>query len=117
MPAKQTHPQYKLRLPPELKARIENAAGANRRSMNAEIVARLERTFVHERLRETMPPSFDDMKDEPDLKSESGIHRLITALEERGFIRRLPNRARALEVKDIQSDRHRGHQGKRDKKS
>lgn len=45
-----------------------------------------------------MPPSFDEMKDALDLASKSGIHRLITALEERGFIRRLPNRARALEV-------------------
>src|SRR5690606_17738043 len=44
------------------------------------------------------PPSFDEMKDALDLASKSGIHRLITALEERGFIRRLPNRARALEV-------------------
>ena len=55
--------------------------------------------FIHERLRETgVPPSFDEMKDALDLKSKSGIHRLITALEERGFIRRLPNRARAIEV-------------------
>ena len=55
--------------------------------------------FVHERLQETgVPPSFDEMKDALDLKSKSGIHRLITALEERGFIRRLPHRARALEV-------------------
>src|SRR5688572_4994695 len=55
--------------------------------------------FIHERLREAgVPPSFDEMKDALDLKSKSGIHRLITALEERGFIRRLPNRARALEV-------------------
>ena len=55
--------------------------------------------FVHERLRESgVPPSFDEMKDALDLKSKSGIHRLITALEERGFIRRLPNRARALEI-------------------
>ncbi len=45
-----------------------------------------------------VPPSFDEMKDALDLASKSGIHRLITALEERGFIRRLPNRARALEV-------------------
>src|SRR6202022_2875685 len=44
------------------------------------------------------PPSFDEMKDALDLRSKSGIHRLITALEERGFIRRLPNRARAIEV-------------------
>ena len=55
--------------------------------------------FIHERLKEPgMPPSFDEMKDALDLRSKSGIHRLITALEERGFIRRLPNRARALEV-------------------
>ena len=55
--------------------------------------------FVHERLQESgVPPSFDEMKDALDLKSKSGIHRLITALEERGFIRRLPHRARALEV-------------------
>jgi repressor LexA len=55
--------------------------------------------FIHERLKESgVPPSFDEMKDALDLKSKSGIHRLILALEERGFIRRLPNRARALEV-------------------
>ena len=55
--------------------------------------------FIQERLKEAgVPPSFDEMKDALDLKSKSGIHRLITALEERGFIRRLPNRARALEV-------------------
>ncbi len=55
--------------------------------------------FIHERMQaEGVPPSFDEMKDALDLKSKSGIHRLITALEERGFIRRLPNRARALEV-------------------
>jgi repressor LexA len=55
--------------------------------------------FIHERLKETgIPPSFDEMKLALDLASKSGIHRLITALEERGFIRRLPNRARALEV-------------------
>ncbi|MFL6799796.1 MAG: transcriptional repressor LexA [Xanthobacteraceae bacterium] len=55
--------------------------------------------FVHERLKEVgVPPSFDEMKDALDLRSKSGIHRLITALEERGFIRRLPNRARAIEV-------------------
>ena len=46
--------------------------------------------FIHERLKETgVPPSFDEMKEALDLKSKSGIHRLITALEERGFIRRL----------------------------
>jgi len=55
--------------------------------------------FIHERLTATgVPPSFDEMKDALDLRSKSGIHRLITALEERGFIRRLPHRARALEV-------------------
>jgi repressor LexA len=55
--------------------------------------------YIHERLKETgVPPSFDEMKDALDLRSKSGIHRLIMALEERGFIRRLPNRARALEV-------------------
>jgi repressor LexA len=55
--------------------------------------------FIHERLQEHgVPPSFDEMKDALDLRSKSGIHRLIMALEERGFIRRLPNRARAIEV-------------------
>ena len=55
--------------------------------------------FIAERMRDSgVPPSFEEMKDALDLKSKSGIHRLITALEERGFIRRLPNRARALEI-------------------
>lgn len=55
--------------------------------------------FIQRRLEEGgVSPSFDEMKDALDLKSKSGIHRLISALEERGFIRRLPNRARALEV-------------------
>ncbi len=55
--------------------------------------------FIQLRMRESgVPPSFDEMKDALDLKSKSGIHRLITALEERGFLRRLPNRARAIEV-------------------
>ena len=55
--------------------------------------------FIGERLdRDGVPPSFDEMKDALGLASKSGIHRLITALEERGYIRRLPNRARALEV-------------------
>jgi repressor LexA len=55
--------------------------------------------FIHERLKETgIPPSFDEMKEALDLKSKSGIHRLITALEERGFVRRLPHRARAMEI-------------------
>ncbi|HRO33193.1 MAG TPA: transcriptional repressor LexA [Brevundimonas sp.] len=55
--------------------------------------------FIHERIKETgVSPSFDEMKEALDLASKSGIHRLITALEERGFIRRLAHRARALEV-------------------
>ena len=55
--------------------------------------------FIQARMDESgVPPSFDEMKDALDLKSKSGIHRLITALEERGFLRRLPNRARALEI-------------------
>ncbi|HKD22788.1 MAG TPA: hypothetical protein VKB71_12300, partial [Rhizomicrobium sp.] len=55
--------------------------------------------FIHERVRETgIPPSFDEMKDALDLRSKSGIHRLITALEERGFLRRMEKRARALEI-------------------
>src|ERR1700752_3414270 len=58
--------------------------------------------FIHERLQETgVPPSYDEMKEALDLRSKSGIHRLITALEERGFIRRLPHRARALEVQKL----------------
>jgi len=56
-------------------------------------------TFIHQRLCKTgVAPSFDEMKTALKLKSKSGIHRLVTALEERGFIRRLPHRARALEV-------------------
>jgi repressor LexA len=55
--------------------------------------------FINSRLQEAgVPPSFDEMKEALELKSKSGIHRLIMALEERGFIRRLPHRARALEV-------------------
>ncbi len=55
--------------------------------------------FINDRLAETgVSPSFEEMKEALDLKSKSGVHRLISALEERGFIRRLPNRARALEV-------------------
>lgn len=55
--------------------------------------------FIHQRLKESgIPPSFDEMKEALGLASKSGIHRLITALEERGFLRRMPNRARALEV-------------------
>lgn len=55
--------------------------------------------FIQRRMaRDGVPPSFDEMKDALDLRSKSGIHRLVTALEERGFIRRLPHRARALEI-------------------
>ncbi len=55
--------------------------------------------FIHARVqRDGVPPSFDEMKDALDLRSKSGIHRLITALEERGFIRRLAHRARAIEI-------------------
>lgn len=55
--------------------------------------------FIDKRMaRDGVPPSFEEMKDALDLRSKSGIHRLITALEERGFIRRLPHRARALEI-------------------
>jgi repressor LexA len=56
-------------------------------------------TFINDRLAETgVSPSFEEMKEALDLKSKSGVHRLISALEERNFIRRLPNRARALEI-------------------
>ncbi len=56
-------------------------------------------SFIHQRLEEGgVSPSFEEMKDALELRSKSGIHRLISALEERGFLRRLPNRARALEV-------------------
>jgi repressor LexA len=55
--------------------------------------------FINDRIKETgVSPSFDEMKEALDLASKSGIHRLITALEERGFLRRLAHRARALEV-------------------
>src|SRR5664279_6509333 len=55
--------------------------------------------FINERLKEEgVPPSFEEMKMALDLQSKSGVHRLIVALEERGFLRRMPNRARALEV-------------------
>lgn len=55
--------------------------------------------FIHERLqKEGIPPSYDEMKDALGLHSKSGIHRLVNALEERGFLKRLPNRARAIEI-------------------
>ena len=71
--------------------------------------------FINERLKETgVPPSFDEMKEALDLRSKSGIHRLIIALEERGFIRRLPNRARALEVLRLpESSTPSGNRGRR----
>ena len=68
--------------------------------------------FINERLKEAgVPPSFDEMKDALDLRSKSGIHRLITALEERGFIRRLANRARAIEVIKLPELGHSGGSG------
>ncbi|WGH78510.1 transcriptional repressor LexA [Jannaschia ovalis] len=61
--------------------------------------------FIHKRVqRDGVPPSFDEMKDALDLRSKSGIHRLITALEERGFIRRLAHRARAIEIIRLPED-------------
>ena len=61
--------------------------------------------FIQQRLEESgISPSFEEMKEALDLKSKSGVHRLISALEERGFIRRLPNRARALEVVKLPED-------------
>jgi repressor LexA len=70
--------------------------------------------FINERLKEAgVPPSFDEMKDALDLRSKSGIHRLITALEERGFIRRLPNRARAIEVIKLPELAAAGNNGRR----
>ncbi|HEY1245833.1 MAG TPA: transcriptional repressor LexA [Hyphomicrobiaceae bacterium] len=65
--------------------------------------------FIHERLQETgVPPSFEEMKEALDLQSKSGVHRLIMALEERGFIRRLPHRARAIEVIKLPEAMHGG---------
>ena len=61
--------------------------------------------FIQQKLEETgISPSFEEMKEALDLKSKSGVHRLISALEERGFIRRLPNRARALEIVKLPED-------------
>src|SRR3546814_8077031 len=65
-------------------------------------------SFIQTRLEEGgVSPSFEEMKEALDLRSKSGIHRLINALEERGFIRRLPNRARALEVLKLPDAMHR----------
>ncbi len=61
--------------------------------------------FIHQRLADTgVSPSFEEMKEALDLKSKSGVHRLIGALEERQFLRRLPNRARALEIMRLPGD-------------
>jgi repressor LexA len=66
--------------------------------------------FIHARLQETgVPPSFEEMKEALDLQSKSGVHRLIMALEERGFIRRLPHRARAIEVIKLPEAMHGAH--------
>jgi repressor LexA len=68
--------------------------------------------FIHDRIEQAgVPPSYDEMKEALDLKSKSGIHRLIMALEERGFIRRLPHRARALEVTKLPEGRRAGSFG------
>lgn len=65
--------------------------------------------FIQNRMaRDGVPPSFDEMKDALDLRSKSGIHRLITALEERGFIRRLAHRARAIEIVKLPEAMERG---------
>src|SRR6201985_3788334 len=84
---------------------LAGSLGTERHHQSGDLLAMLTRKqyellrFINERLKEAgVPPSFDEMKDALDLRSKSGIHRLITALEERGFIRRLPNRARAIEV-------------------
>jgi repressor LexA len=69
--------------------------------------------FIHERIKETgVSPSFDEMKEALDLASKSGIHRLITALEERGFLRRLPHRARALEIVRLPEEAAPGARGR-----
>jgi repressor LexA len=70
--------------------------------------------FINQRLRATgVSPSFDEMKDALHLKSKSGIHRLVGGLEERGFIRRLPHRARALEVTKLPEESAAGPAGER----
>src|SRR3984885_13736849 len=66
---------------------------------------------------EGVPPSFDEMKDALGLKSKSGIHRLITGLEERGFIKRLPHRARALEITRLPEDIEPTRTGKSSRKT
>jgi repressor LexA len=82
--------------------RIRSLNVAEHRRSNATMLTRKQHElirFIQTRLEDTgVSPSFEEMKEALDLKSKSGVHRLISALEERGFIRRLPNRARALEV-------------------
>lgn len=74
--------------------------------------------FIHDRIAQAgVPPSYDEMKEALDLKSKSGIHRLIMALEERGFIRRLPHRARALEVTKLPEGGRGGGNGLSQRKS
>ena len=78
----------------QVKVNINKGAGLMLTKKQYELI-----TFIDYKLRESgVSPSFDEMKDALDLKSKSGIHRLIAGLEERGFIRRLPHRARALEI-------------------
>jgi repressor LexA len=72
--------------------------------------------FINQRLTATgISPSFDEMKDALSLKSKSGIHRLVSGLEERGFIRRLPHRARALEVVKLPEESAAGMAGERNR--
>lgn len=81
-------------MPPVTAEQTTEAGGAMLTQKQKELLL-----FIHERMQEQgVPPSFDEMKVALELKSKSGIHRLITALVERGFIRRLPHRARAIEV-------------------
>ena len=71
--------------------------------------------FIHARVqRDGVPPSFDEMKDALDLRSKSGMHRLITALEERGFIRRLAHRARGRDPQNARGDGKAGFCAPRD---
>jgi len=84
-------------------ARTNRGDGADKRMLTQKQKDLL--LFIHGRMQESgVPPSFDEMKEALDLKSKSGIHRLITALVERGFIRRLPHRARAIEVLKLPED-------------
>jgi repressor LexA len=88
------------RLARKAKAELEKGSGTMLTRKQRELLQ-----FIQERLADTgISPSFDEMKDALGLKSKSGVHRLITGLEERGFIRRLPHRARALEVTRLSDD-------------